>query len=45
MKIKFITFNFHNINKKMVTMDQQQSVFQVENRSISELFFFTMFIS
>ena len=40
MKIKFITYNFHNINKKLVATDQQQSVFQVENRSLSELFFF-----
>ena len=40
MKIKFITFNFHKINKKLVATDQQQSLFQVENRSLSEFFFF-----
>ena len=42
MKIKFITFNFRNINKKLVATDQQQSLFQVENRSLSN--FLTMFL-
>ena len=47
MMIKFITFNFHKINKKLVATDQQQNLFQVENRSLSDFFFFffTMFIS
>ena len=39
MKIKFITLNFHTINKKLVETDQQQSLFQVENRLLKEFFF------
>ena len=44
MKIKIITFNFHNINKKLLGKDQQQSLFQVENRLLQEFFPLSMFI-